>query len=616
MKIGIIDSGIDINHKKLTTCKIEGVAIGINNNDELYVYDDYNDLIGHGTATAGIIHKHNPNAELFVVKIFDHQGIINEKSLHSGIELCIDKKTDIINVSLGVQTNTPHESLINLCEMAYSVGIVIVAAAHNDAFLECYPAGFSSVFGVVCGKVKGANYGYDSSSGFFISKGDLQRVLWKNNQFNITAGTSFACAHFAGIMSKIIESQSFNKDITLLKSFLIDGADKEIYPSSSFQSSDIKKVPYIQRDDLDQIGISVFTTQKNKWIKKIALFPSGEKEMNTFGEFPDLCPYDIIKSIDYPRNLKGNVGGIYSLKDDDWNNFDTLVLGYFQDHQFEANVKLGYEISQKAIEFNKNFFLFSPYLKKKLLQFISKTNYDGNMYMPEVDWNAYQQLKQFKHLPDVSIPVIAVIGTSNKQGKFTTQLRVKNILEKEGYKVSQISTEPHGELFGASYSFPYGHQGTVELLRGNWLEFLRTLVKCIQYYNKPNIIITGTQGCFIPRTYEHVGNVTTSLDYIFGIQPDGFICAINPQDTMEQITDVLDTMRIFTKALPLFCVLTPYEKKFQINNTNIFTTEKKLSQEEYMEKLVSLKNQLGLEVFDIWDFNNDINILKIIENAY
>jgi len=612
MKIGIIDSGIDINHKRLISCNVKGGTILLSNN-ELSFCENFDDLLGHGTATAGIIHKHNPQAELFVIKIFDQEGITNERFLHYAIQLCIDKKVDLINISLGVQTNMPHESLIAICEKAYSVGIVIVAAAHNDIHLESYPACFSSVFGVICGKTKADNYGYLASSGFFIAKGDLQRVLWKNERFNITGGTSFACAHFTGIISNLMEKHNFS-DIASLKLLMIEHADKDLLPT--YQVSDVKKLPHVQRTDLDQIGENFFTPRKNDWIKKIALFPASEKEMNTLREFPESCFYEIVKSIDFPRNLKGSNENMQSLTDDDWNKFDTMVLGYFLDHQFEANVKLGHEIVNKAIENNKNMFLFSPRLKRAVRQIISDTSYRCKIYLPEVNRDTFQQILQFKHLPETNVPVISVIGTSNKQGKFTTQLRIKDILKNEGYRVSHIATEPHGELFGASFAFPYGHQGTVNLPRVDWLDFLRILVKGTQYYNNPHIIITGTQGSFIPRTYNHIGNVSTSLDFVFGIQPDGFICSINPQDTIEQIQDVINAMRIFTKAKLLFCVLTPHERTFRGSDENVYTINRTLSKDEYLEKLQLFKEQLGTEVFDIWDLNNNNIILKTIEDAF
>ena len=611
MKIGIIDSGMDVNHKRLTVCDVEGNSILLCGN-EFSLCENFDDQLGHGTATAGIIHKHNPQAELFIVKIFDKEGFTNERFLHYAIQLCIDRRVNLINISLGVQTNTPHESLIDICEKAYSAGIAIVAAAHNDIHSESYPACFSSVLGIVCGKAKTDSYGYIPSSGFFIAKGDLQRVLWKNNQFNITGGTSFACAHFTGIISNVIENHKFN-DIAALKSFMIEHADKDLLPM--YQVSDIKKIPYIQRSDFDKIGKEFFTPQKNDWLKKIALFPVSEKEMNTFSEFPGLCKYEIVKSLDYPRNIKRNTENTQSLTDDDWDRFDTMVLGYFLDHQFEANVKLGIEIVKKAIAYDKNIFFFSQRLKKSLQQFIFKS-YGGKIYLPEVNKETLWKMLQFKHLPESDTPIISVIGTSNKQGKFTTQLRIKDILQNEGYRVSHISTEPHGELFGATFAFPYGHQGTVNLPRTDWLEFLRILVKGTQYFNNPHIIITGTQGSFIPRTYKHVGDTTTSLDFVFGIQPDGFVCAINPQDTLEQIQDVLDTIRIFTKAKLLFCVLTPHERSFIGNDDNIHAVNRTLSKDEYIEKRLLLKQQLNTEILDIWDSDNNTTIVKTIENAF
>lgn len=44
----------------------------------------------------------------------------------------------------------------------------------------------------------------------------------------------------------------------------------------------------------------------------------------------------------------------------------------------------------------------------------------------------------------LSVPTVAVVGTGSKQGKFTLQLQFKNFMEKLGYKVGFLSSEPNG----------------------------------------------------------------------------------------------------------------------------------------------------------------------------
>lgn len=48
----------------------------------------------------------------------------------------------------------------------------------------------------------------------------------------------------------------------------------------------------------------------------------------------------------------------------------------------------------------------------------------------------------------ISTPVLAVCGTSSKQGKFTLQLELRKRFCEMGYKVGQIGTEPNSLLLG------------------------------------------------------------------------------------------------------------------------------------------------------------------------
>lgn len=612
MKIGIIDSGIDQHHPKLVGTKITGISIEYPNN-ELIFSDDITDTFGHGTACAGIIRKHNPEAELFIVKILSNTGTAHEQQLQAAIRTCLDNGTDIINISIGIQTNSPSEELTQVCAQAFAKGAILVAAAHNSLNLESYPSHFPTVIGVVSGKCKAPSYGYTISSDYFIARGDIQRVLWKDHRSNITGGTSFACAHMTGIISNLLR-EGVLQSISELNTQLIRGADPDIKPMLPIRH--LRKAPHIQRHDLDQIGQHFFTPQKNDWIGHISLFPASEKELNTFREFPHACRYPLVQSLDYPRNTRG-ANRSTTLSDQEWEQTDTLVLGYFADHQFEANNKLGREILRQALSLDKNLFLLDPHLRARVEKAMAHGNhYNGTLYTPSVDSSTYERMFQFRHLPEVSVPIVAVVGTSNKQGKFTTQLSVKHILEQEGYSVAHITTEPHGELFGATFAFPYGHKGTVDLPRLQWLDFLRTLVKGTQHYNHPDLILTGTQGSFIPRTYTHIGDVTTSIDYIFGIQPDAYICAINPQDTLEQIQDLFHAIRIFTKAKPLFCVLTPHYRSFLGNDDNIHQINTTLHTDEYTEKMSYFQDKLGLKVLNILDQSNNSTILSLIENAF
>jgi uncharacterized NAD-dependent epimerase/dehydratase family protein len=213
------------------------------------------------------------------------------------------------------------------------------------------------------------------------------------------------------------------------------------------------------------------------------------------------------------------------------------------------------------------------------------------------------------------------VGTSNKQGKITAQLRLKEILMSDGYKVSHVSTEPQGALLGADFVFPYGYKSTVEINEDLWGKMISIVMKGVEKYNSPHVIISGTQGIFIPRTRSssELSNegMLSSLHYMSGVLPDAVICAINPQDSVELIQDLLKTVEIFSRAKFLFFVMTPWLRNFkQGTEQNTIATHRILDGKEMVEKMLYFQNQLGFPVIDIMDRTNDSFILKTIENAF
>ncbi|MDW5298894.1 MAG: DUF1611 domain-containing protein [Sedimentibacter sp.] len=357
------------------------------------------------------------------------------------------------------------------------------------------------------------------------------------------------------------------------------------------------------------------------WIKQISVFPSSEKEMKQFIDFKHLCKYPIINYYDFPRtihNIEVRKHDLSLNNNVSENDYDTLVLGYFYDNMWEGNVNFGYNLVNKALEHNKNFFVFDIRIYNYLTNIISNSKYKSKVYLPRVTSRDYEFLLNYKHLPVAKCPILMTIGTSNKQGKFTTQLKIKEILEEEGYVVSHISTEPQGELFGADHCFPYGHMSTVEISPRQFLQFLRTLCNAISYFNKPDIIITGHQGGLIPRLALNAMPYFPSVDnlgFLHGILPDIIICTINPEDSIEMINNTINVAYAYTKCKVLFYVLSPIMRTQEEMYDEIYLNSSKMLNEiDYQKRLSYFQEKLNKPVYNI--LNNDKKLLiKAIEDA-
>jgi len=629
--IAVIDRGIDFLHPRLIKCKNSGIAISGNDNGLKYEAD-YTDDSGHGTAIAGIIHKIVPSIKIVAVKLYSDGSINEEILLCEGIKWCLlQKNIKIINISMGVTNRNPLPLLYELCNEAHSKEIFICASSYNMPGYECYPASFSSVFGVASGYVKNKlEYGYiDNADINIIAKGTTQRLAWNNGKYKISSGNSYATAYFSGILGKMILDYP-GKSFTEMQQLIKENAQENVRLMQYVKSTD---TTYIHQEiPTEEESRKIFSLkQKLDFVSKVALFPVCEKEIGTIVKFRHLSPFQIVKYYDYPRSFSVfnnshtlTVPITNRIIDADFEEFDTIVIGYFLDQMFDANILFGYELIEKAIQHNINFIVWDRnvfrYIKE-LLNLSNNQGYSGNIYVPLIDNKMFNDVMLYRHMPDVSVPIILVVGTSNKQGKFTTQIRLKEVLASKGYEVSHVSTEPQGVLLGADFVFPYGYNSTVDVNVYLWGKMIDVVMKGVEKYNSPHIIISGTQGIFIPiiRSSSELTNegMLSSLHYMSGVLPDGVICAINPQDSIEMIQNLLKTIEIFSNAKFLFFVMTPWFRDLkQGAEQNIIATHRILKNEEMTEKLLYFQNQLGFPVIDIMDRINDDFILKIIEDAF
>ena len=625
IKIAIIDSGVDSSHERLKNVKLSGTGFVFDDNKVVQT-ENYHDETGHGTAIAAIIQKHCPVAEIHCVKVFSGTMFIHEDVLYKALEYCIQSRYPIINLSLGVNINPPPEQLIKLCRHAYENHIFLICASNNSPQHPAYPASLPYVFGVGSGAniKKSAEYGFmDDSAIDFLAKGTTQRIAWKNGAYNIAQGTSYACAHFAGIVAKKISENKF-ESFEKLKQALKQSADPQVKPFIYYNS--IHNMDYvISNNDIKCYGEKFFVNQsKFSWIKKVAMFPVSNKELSVFYKYSDLYNVEFSYFIDfqksYPNVFFENIEEktvLNSLPDQhQWDNIDTLVVGYYLDEMFEVNIHFGNSLLKKALELNKNIFYLDPRLDNILKELrTDNKHYSGIIYHPQIDEEMHESLKVFKYLPEIKIPVLAVIGTSSKQGKLSTQLVINKILKKEGYKVGFFSTEPQGELYDASFAFPYGYLSTVSLDVSSWYDTINCILKGMQEFNSPHIIVTGIQSGLIPRSMNQMGSGITeikSLAFLTAIKPDGIICVVNPDDSIETIQNTITVARIYTGAELLFLVLNPYRRTNEQGELDF----KKLSPMEYAQKREGLVTQLNMPV---WDIMNEINyptIVSMIEDSF
>lgn len=198
-RVGIIDTGVNPWHSHVGG-GVTGLRIYVDDEGIIREDDDFRDMVGHGTAVAGILRQHLPETEFFVVRVFDEELTSFPSLVARALLRAAGAGCAIINLSLGMPPGPGAEILEAACREVLDAGVMIVASGHPDK-PGLLPASLPGVAGVVAadhlqpGEIEidqGGDYSYSASG----RPRDLD-TLQKPNMW----GNSFACArvslHFA-----------------------------------------------------------------------------------------------------------------------------------------------------------------------------------------------------------------------------------------------------------------------------------------------------------------------------------------------------------------------------------------------------------------------------------
>lgn len=211
VKVAVIDTGLDKNHPE-----IKGSIIKSEN-----IINPMNPTTAdtHGTHVAGIIagKKDNgiggygldPAAKILSLDIFDGGDWTFDYTIAKAILEAVDQGADVINMSLG--GGNPSEILKEAIDKAISKGVVVVAAAGNEASdADVYPAKFEGVISVgsINKDKKLSDYSSYGSSTDLVAPGeDVYSSYYdyqKGSTFTKISGTSMASPVVAGTVALLL----------------------------------------------------------------------------------------------------------------------------------------------------------------------------------------------------------------------------------------------------------------------------------------------------------------------------------------------------------------------------------------------------------------------------
>ena len=208
VKVAILDTGVDATHPDLKDNVVECVDMtgcGLQAGN------------GHSTHVAGIISGSDngtgiigvsPRSSLYSVKILDDSGQCPSDCswIAAGLEWCIEKGCDIVNMSLGSPC-VPPVRLHELCQLAAERGMILVAASGNDGGTSVYyPAKYDEVLAVGAIDKEGHLAPFSNTDPHLIAlcPGVDIYSCWPGGTYAKLSGTSMAAPFLSGVIALML----------------------------------------------------------------------------------------------------------------------------------------------------------------------------------------------------------------------------------------------------------------------------------------------------------------------------------------------------------------------------------------------------------------------------
>ena len=210
VSVAIVDSGVDTTHPDLAGRIAETVEARLEGKRVVFEATDAGDSAGHGTACAGIVTSIAPGVRIYSIKVLGAGGLGDGQAFLAGLEYAINKRYQVINLSLGTTKPQFFAPLHDLLDRAYQAGCVVVAAANNLP-QPSFPSVFSSslISVVKSADTDPLNFGFHFGEVIELTAPGVNvRTAWPKGAYRNLTGNSFACPHIVGVIARLLERHS------------------------------------------------------------------------------------------------------------------------------------------------------------------------------------------------------------------------------------------------------------------------------------------------------------------------------------------------------------------------------------------------------------------------
>jgi subtilisin len=198
--VAVIDSGVERDHPAVGGRLVRSLRVEPDAEGHRVVEDpDGIDLVGHGTACAGIIHAIAPGADLVSIRVLGADNRAGGSAFAAALAWAIQQSFGVVNLSLSSRSEAMAERFHELADAAYFANTLLVAAANNVVGAS-YPSLFAAVLSVAAHDAgdPGVWFYNPSPPVEFGAHGLDVEVAWRGGAWIRATGNSFAAPHLAG----------------------------------------------------------------------------------------------------------------------------------------------------------------------------------------------------------------------------------------------------------------------------------------------------------------------------------------------------------------------------------------------------------------------------------
>ena len=204
LRIAIVDSGVEATHPAVGGRVVESVRVELVGDDVAILPDSGTDVVGHGTAAAGIVHAIAPGADLLSIRVLGPDNRAKGLAFLAALEWAIEAGVSVVNLSLSSKSDALYADFHALADRAYFSNVLLVSAANNVPG-PSYPSLFAAVVSVAAHDVRDPDVWFYNPAPpvEFGAYGLDVDVAWRGGGRMRVTGNSFAAPHIAGIATLI-----------------------------------------------------------------------------------------------------------------------------------------------------------------------------------------------------------------------------------------------------------------------------------------------------------------------------------------------------------------------------------------------------------------------------